>query len=59
MYEDELVLCGELEEDLKVMVGQFGEVCWRRGPKVNVGEEGLEFEVYVHGIGFIWSMSWN
>ena len=32
-----LTLCGELEEELRVMVGQFVEVC-RRGLKVNVGK---------------------
>ena len=51
LYEDDLVLCGELEEDLRVMVGLFAEVFRRRGLKVNVGkskvrvlkgEEGLE-----------------
>ena len=48
--------CGESEEDLRVMVGQFAEVCRRRGLKVNAakskvmvlnGEEGLEREVHV------------
>ena len=43
--------CGELEEDLRAMVGNFVEVCRRRGLKVNAGkgkmilldgEEGLE-----------------
>ena len=33
-YEDDLVLCGESEEKLKVMVGHFVDVC-RRGLKVN------------------------
>ena len=27
MYADDLVLCDELEEDRKAMVGQFVEVC--------------------------------
>ena len=53
---DDLVLCGESEEDLRVMVGRFTEVCRRRGMKVNAGkskvivlngEEGLECEVHV------------
>ena len=35
MYADDLVLCGESEEDLKVMVGRFAEVCRRRGLKIN------------------------
>ena len=59
LYADDLVLCGELEEDLRVMVGQFVEVCRRRGLKVNIGkskvmilngEEGLESKVHVDGI---------
>ena len=50
LYADELVLCGELEEDLRVMVGWIAKVC-RRALKVNAGkskgmvlngEEGLE-----------------
>ena len=50
LFADDLVLCGELEEDLRVMVGQFVVVCRRRGLKVNAakskvtalnGEEGL------------------
>ena len=51
LHAGDLVLCGESEEDLRVMVGQFAEVCRRRGLKVNAdkskvmvlnGEEGLE-----------------
>ena len=51
LYADDLVLCGESEEDLKVMVKCFVEVCRRRGMKVNAdrrkgmvlsGKEGLE-----------------
>ena len=50
LFADDLALCGELEEDLRVMVGQFVVVCRRRGLKVNAtkskvtalnGEEGL------------------
>ena len=57
-YADDLVLCGESEEDLRAWVGRFLEVC-RRGLKVNVGkskvmvlggEEGLECEFCVEGI---------
>ena len=53
-----LVLCGELLEDMKVMVGCFFEV-YRRGLKVNAGkskvmvlngEDGLECEVSVDGV---------
>ena len=58
LYADDLVFCRESEEDLKVMVGHFDEVC-RRCLKVNAGkskvrvlggEEGLECEVCVDGI---------
>ena len=58
LYADHLVLCGESEEDLRVMVGGFAKVC-RRGLKVNAGEgkvmvlngkEGLVCEVHVDGI---------
>ena len=54
LYADDLVLCGESEEDLKAMVMCFVEVCRRRGLKVNVdkskvmvssGEERLECEM--------------
>ena len=38
MYADDLVLCGESQEDLRVMVGRFFEVCSRRGLKVNAGK---------------------
>ena len=38
LYADDLVLCGELEEDLRVMVRRFAEVCRRRGLKVNAGK---------------------
>ena len=31
LYADDLVLYGESEEDLRVMVGHFTEVCRRRG----------------------------
>ena len=59
LYANDLVLCGELEEELRVMVGWFAELCRRRGLKVNAGkskmmakngEEGLECEVHVDGI---------
>ena len=54
LYADDLVLCSELEKDLKAIVGRFIEVFRRRGLKVNPGkskvimfggEEGLECEV--------------
>ena len=31
---DDLVLCGESEEELRVMVGWFAEVCRRRTKKL-------------------------
>ena len=54
-----MVLCGDLEEDLRVRVGWFAEVCRRRGLKIIPGkskvmllngEEGLECEVHVDRI---------
>ena len=56
MYADGLALCGESEEDLRVMVGHFAEVCSRRGLKVNAVKNkvmvlnGLECVVHVDGI---------
>ena len=38
LYAEDLVQCGESEEDLRVMVGRFAEVCRRKGLKVNEGE---------------------
>ena len=35
LYAYDLILCGESEEDLRVMVGQFAELCRKRGLKVN------------------------
>ena len=34
LYVDDLVLCGESEENLRALVGSFSEVC-RRGLKVS------------------------
>ena len=34
LYANDLDLCGELEEELKAMVGWFAEVCRKRGLKV-------------------------
>ena len=56
LYADDLALCGESEEDLRVMVGRFAEVCRKRGLKVNAGKSkmmvlnGKECEVHVDGI---------
>ena len=38
MYANDLALCGESEEDLKVMMRNFVEVCRRKGLKVNADE---------------------
>ena len=35
---DDLVLHGESEEDVRVMLGQFAEVYKRRGLKANAGK---------------------
>ena len=37
-YADDLAMCGDSEEDLRVMVGCIVEVCRRRGLKVNGAE---------------------
>ena len=59
LYADDVILCGESEEDLRGIVGQFAELCRRRGLKVNAGkskvmvlngEKGLECKVHVDGI---------
>ena len=56
LYADDLVFCGELEEDMRPMVGRFVEMSRRRGLKANAskskvmvlgGEEGLECKVCV------------
>ena len=38
LYEDDLVLCCELEEELKVIVGHFFEVYKRRGLKLQANK---------------------
>ena len=38
LYADDLVLCGEWEEDLRAMVGRFAEVCRRKCLKANAGK---------------------
>ena len=49
-------MCGESEEELKMMVGRFIELCRRRGLNVNAdkmkvmgfgGEEGMDSEIRV------------
>ena len=55
LYADDLVLCGESEDDLRAMMQRFVEVC-RKSLKVNAdkskvmgmnGEEGLECDIRV------------
>ena len=59
LYADDLVLCGESEEDLRVIMGRFAEVCRDRGLKDNAdkhkvmvlnGEVGLKCEAPVDEI---------
>ena len=59
LYADDVILCSEWEEDLRVIVRRFVEVVRRRGLKFNEGEskvmvlneeEVLECEVYVDEI---------
>ena len=38
LYAEVLVPCGESEEDLRVMVRRFAEVCRKRGLKINGGK---------------------
>ena len=38
LYANDLVLCVKSEEDLRVMMGLFLEVCRRRVLKANVGD---------------------
>ena len=54
LYADDLVLCGELEEDLRAVMERFVEMCRRRGLKIIAGkskmmvldeEDGLECEL--------------
>ena len=59
-YADDLVLCGESEEDLRAMVGEVLLRCvCRRGLKVNAdkskvmvlgGQEGVGDEIHVDGV---------
>ena len=37
LYEDDLILCDESEEDLRAMVGRFVEVCRKIDVKTNPG----------------------
>ena len=75
LYADDMVPCGESEEDLRTMMQRFVEVCRRRGLKINASkskvmamneEKGLECEVHVDGIRLehvsksnIWDRFWT
>ena len=55
LYADDLILCGESEEDIRLMVGRFVEECLKvNGGKSKVmvlgGEEEVEYEVCVDGM---------
>ena len=59
LYADDLILCGELEEDIRAMVGGFFEVCKERGLKVTTtkskvmvfdGEEEWKCKVCIDGM---------
>ena len=55
LYADDLVLCCEMQENQREMVGWFAEVSRRREMKVNAGKSteligGLEFEVHIDRI---------
>ena len=54
LYANDLVLCGESEEDLKVMVERFVEVCRRRGLKVNVDKSKVMVLGEEEGVIFVW-----
>ena len=68
LYAYDLAVCGESEEDLRVMVEQFVEVCRRRGLKINAGnskvmvlngEKGLECKVYINSFRLRMSLNLN
>ena len=68
LVADDLVMCGESEENLRAVVGRFVEVCKRRGLKVNAGkskvmvlggEEKLKREVCVNGMRLEHLNTWN
>ena len=50
LYADDLVLCGESSEELKLMVGRFFQVCRRRGLKVNADKSKVMVLVGVDGV---------
>ena len=57
LYGNDLILCSELKEELRALVGHFAEI-YRRGLKVNAdkskvmvlgGEEELVCEIHIDG----------
>ena len=44
LYADDLVLCGESEEDLRVMVGRYAEDVWRHDEMLD--NEGLAIKIH-------------
>ena len=51
LHADDLILCGDSEEDQKVMVGRFVSVCRRRGLKANADKEQGDGVRWEGGIG--------
>ena len=45
LYAEDLVLCGESEEELRAIVGRFIEVITRSGLKINVSKSKVKFLV--------------
>ena len=54
LYEDDLILCGESEEDLRTIVGRFIELCRRSGLIVNSGKSKVMLLVGEEGI--VWGL---
>ena len=52
LYADDLVLCGDSEENLRTMVGCFVEVCRRRGLKVDACKSKVMVFVWC-GVSFL------
>ena len=51
LYADDLVLCGELEQNRKVVVANFVEVCRKSGLKINADKNKEVLECEIHGDG--------
>ena len=60
LYADDLVLCGESEEDLRVMLECFAEVCRRGRLKVSASKSKvMECEVCIDGIRLEHLNTWD